>query len=94
MLCVHLASDASEFDDRAAIPAWRRVQPPCRLVLIVTVVRVPQSQSLEAVTHTFTPQRGDSPVRSKINVSGGDVHVASREPTIEPIRSGPSAIVR
>ena len=27
-------------------------------------------------------------------VSGGDVHVASREPTIEPIRSGRSATVR
>ena len=39
-------------------------------------------------------QRGDSPVTSKINVSGGDVHVASREPTIEPIRSGRSATVR
>ena len=34
------------------------------------------------------------PVTSKINVSGGDIHVASREPTIEPIRSGPSATVR
>ena len=39
-------------------------------------------------------QWGDSPVTSKINVSGGDVHVASREPTIEPIRSGRSATVR
>ena len=33
----------------------RCVRLSCRLVLIVAVARVPRSQSLEAVTHTFTP---------------------------------------
>ena len=33
----------------------RCVRLSCGLVLIVAVARVPRSQSLDAVTHTFTP---------------------------------------